>query len=132
MTAQALDDLIYEGKPCLMQTELGLRRHPRIRTVPDAEAKAQCVVYNTTACWRGYLAEWEIRDGRLFLNGLRGGYNLDGTEPLAAEWVSGTIRIEEREVISDFWDENFNGGYPREFVIEIEHGIVVATNAVTR
>jgi hypothetical protein len=125
VTAQALDYLTHEGKQCLMRTELALKKHPRIMSLSDRDAREQFDMCFTTACWRNYLGEWEIRKNRLFLNRLRGKYNLIGPEPLAAEWVSGTIHVEECEIISDFWDDKYNGGNPREFVVEVQRGVVL-------
>ena len=125
MTAQALDYLTYEGKACLLRTELALKQHPRIETVSDQRAREQWTLCFTTACWRNFTGDWEIHEGKLLLTRLRGKYNLIGPEPLAVEWFSGAIHFQELEIVTDFWDDNYNGGNPREFSVEIQRGIVV-------
>jgi len=75
-----------------MEKELGWTRppplpgsHPRIWASHDGRL--------STACWRGYIATWEIKDGRLYLVELsdRHTYRLEGDEPLFAEWFSGAL-----------------------------------------
>lgn len=127
MTIQASDGILYEGVPCLLKSELQLRASPRLLTVSHEEARASCPVYFTTACWRNFVAQWEIREGRLYLVSLTGKYRLTGGESLAAEWISRTLHIEEEEVITDFWDQDYNSGFPRAFTVEVERGIVVAS-----
>jgi hypothetical protein len=37
----------------------------------DENSKPECLSMGSTACWRGYIAKWEVRDGSLFLKSLR-------------------------------------------------------------
>jgi hypothetical protein len=132
MTIQASDGISYEGVPCYLKSELHLPESPRLVTVSDQEARATCSVCFTTACWRNFVAEWEIREGRLYLVNLTGKYRLTGAEPMAAEWISRTLHINEEEVITDFWDEDYNSGAPRAFTVEVERGVVMASTYVQR
>jgi len=67
----------------------------------------------SSACARGYVGTWEIREGRLNLVDVRGYYKLVGETPLLADWFSGTLQIPR-------------GG----LVFTIEAGIVVHTTTV--
>ena len=68
--------------------------HPRIIELTDkqiwAKGEARRVSSN---CWRGYLGSWEIKDGRLYLLKLERDYELDGDEPLFADWVTEELHI---------------------------------------
>lgn len=46
-----------------------------------------------SSCWRGYVATWELRDGRLWLVALQGQLALAGERPLLASWVGGLYRL---------------------------------------
>lgn len=52
------------------------------------------VFEQSSACWRGYVANWAVVDGKLYLTEIDGAYRLDGSEPLFADWYSGTLRME--------------------------------------
>lgn len=65
MTAQIGDTILYEGNKYIMASE-----PPLSGTVLDKfEIR---FISGFTACWRGYLAEWEIVDNKLFLNKVSG------------------------------------------------------------
>jgi hypothetical protein len=132
VTIQANDGISYEGVPCYLKSELQLSVSPRLVTVSDEEARDTCSVCFTTACWRNFIAKWEIREGGLYLVSLTGKYRLTAGEPLAAVWISRTLHIDEVEVIADFWDEDYNSGVPRAFTVVVEKGGVVASTYVRR
>lgn len=48
-----------------------------------------------SCCWRGYQGTWEIQaDARLYLIALDDNlYQLQGSEPVLADWVSGSITL---------------------------------------
>ena len=86
MTEQAADVLIYNGETTWVDRPPPLPgSHPRIWASHDGQL--------STACWRGYIATWEIKDGRLYLVELsdRYTYRLEGEEPIFAEWFSGDL-----------------------------------------
>jgi hypothetical protein len=65
MTAQFPDRLTFEGRACSLLSnplEAYFERHP----------PRPLFVAESTANWRGYIASWEITDGRLFLTDLKG------------------------------------------------------------
>jgi len=71
----------------------------------DEKPKPECLSMGSTACWRGYIAKWEVRNGSLFLKSLRK-ENLpnedekpiplqsvfpDANGPVLADWFSGVL-----------------------------------------
>jgi len=93
MTAQAHEILILEGQKTSMACCPPLpENEPRI-------TKSALTMLNS-ACWRGYIGTWEIKQGRLFLVGLSGNYNLGEGEPIFADWFSGEITIPEGEILN--------------------------------
>ena len=65
MTAQIGDKIIFEGTEYIMASEPSLSSMVLDRY--EIRFIAGC-----TACWRGYVAEWEIADNKLFLNKVSG------------------------------------------------------------
>lgn len=61
--------------------------------VPGVTHRAQSG--SNSSCWRGYVATWELREGRVWLAALQGPEGLEGQwelrdgPPLLASWVSG-------------------------------------------
>lgn len=97
MTAQVADHLTFQGQEYRLFAEplslwLNKRRNRNIRFQQIS-----------TACWRGYVARWEVLDDRLFLVNISGHFQ-DGRELSVAElfpdspelvfanWVTGTAR----------------------------------------
>ena len=95
MTHQLHENIIYEGKDVSMFSFPGFPEdHPRIIELTDkqiwAKGEARRV---SSACWRGYIGSWEIKDGKLYLLNLERNYDLEGDEPLFAEWVTGELSV---------------------------------------
>lgn len=82
-----------------------------------------------TACWRGYQGSWEIKDGKLFLTGIRGKYQLSDGDPIFAGWFSGTIRIPIGNIIR-YVHSGFSTVYEKEMNITIQNGFVTAIATV--
>ena len=127
MTGQVYEKVLYEGRNLLLACEnVLLTSHPRIVEVTHEEAVASNSHCFTTACWRGFVGEWEIKDGRLMLNRVTGKYRLVGSAPLFAQWFSGELRIPTGPMI-----EYVHGGYMSKFAsemfLQIENGVVTNT-----
>ncbi len=95
MTHQLHENMIYEGNNVSMFSFPGFpENHPRIIELTDeqiwAKGEARRV---SSACWRGYVGTWKIKDGRLYLLKLERDYELLGDEPLFADWVSEELTI---------------------------------------
>lgn len=88
MTHQTPDQIIYRGILTTLECELlpsFPKNHPRI-------SKSAEILFST-ACYRGYLARWEIRERRLYLLSVEGRFALEGSEPLFADWFIGRLLI---------------------------------------
>jgi hypothetical protein len=82
-----------------------------------------------TACWRGYVAKWELRNGRFYLREIRGKYELTGDEPLFADWFSGVLRIPRGQLLQ-YVHMGFASVYEEELHIKIERGMVVKSRVI--
>lgn len=78
----------------------------------------------STACWRRYVATWEIKAGRLYLRGVTGRYQLNSTEPLFADWVSDVLWVPHGELLQ-YVHMGFDSLYEFDMVISVSDGIVV-------
>jgi len=126
MTAQMPERLIIDGEPAMLTFCPPLPfGHPRLIQVDEEEAS------NTfsTACWRGYIGSWEIKEGRFFLCGLCGQYKLQGEEPLFADWFTGVLRIPRGRMLH-YVHMGFGSVYEKELHIKIEKGVVVKSHVV--
>jgi hypothetical protein len=65
MTAQEGDKLVFKGKSYTMASE-----PPLSLSEPDRHEIR--FVGGRTSCWRGYIAEWAVRDDKLYLTGVEG------------------------------------------------------------
>ncbi len=123
MTAQVHEDLIVEGRHMSMSTCPPIPvEHPRIESKPPRPP--------STACWRGYIGQWEIRDGRLYLTGFREGhYRLRGASPLPATWFSGILVVPAGEILQ-YVHMGFETVFALELQVEIARGEVVRARLV--
>jgi hypothetical protein len=133
MTAQIHERLKYEGEELSMAycppIPLG---HPRIAEI-DVEKRAydsqDSMILFSTACWRRYQGSWEVKDGRFYLTGLRGLYQLAGDEPLLADWFTGILRIPRGELLH-YVHMGFGSVYEQELHVKIEAGMVTDSRVV--
>lgn len=132
MTAQMHERLILDGEETSMAFCPPLPKgHPRIfepRPGEDSTDPAHFVPCGT-ACWRGYLGAWEIKDGRFYLVALRGRFQLRQGDPLLADWFTGVLRVPKGEVLQ-YVHMGFGSVHEEEVHIKIENGVVVTTRVV--
>lgn len=127
MTAQISERLTYEGRQLSMCSE-PLNDYFALSGIrPGFES-------NCTALWRGYIGEWEILDGRLYLTGLSGTLE-DGTEAtletffpgfrerVFAHWFSGRIRVPQGKML-DYVHMGYASTYERDLLLDIENGVL--------
>ena len=136
MTAQAHERLILDGVETSMTScpEIPVD-HERIETV-SMEEVAEAIRSGrmhgsvlSTACWRKYIATWEIREGRLYLVSIDGVFRLAGEGPLHAVWVDGALRV-PRGRMTRYVHMGFESRYERELLITVEKGNVTETREV--
>jgi len=130
MTAQFPETLHYDGRKLSMCTE-PLNDYFAFANITPNFAS------NCTALWRGYVGEWEINDGRLYLIRLSGTLE-DGTEAslgsifpeflerVFAHWYSGIIRVPQGKIL-EYVHMGYGSTYEDDLLIEIEKGVVTTT-----
>lgn len=128
MTAQAHENLIYEGEETSMTSCPPLPAgHPRIVELTQQEAWARKdlpSVVTSTACWRGYVGSWEVRGGLLYLTRVVGRYEMLGDEPIFADWFSGVLSIPRGELLR-YVHMGFGSVYEQNLYLKVEGGRVV-------
>jgi len=106
-TTQIQDRIIYDSNEYFGDYE----EFPLEDYWSDENPKPECLYMTSTACWRGYIATWEIRNGSLFLKSLgkEAMPNADETPipltnvfpdadgPVPAEWYSGVLECNRGE-----------------------------------
>jgi hypothetical protein len=128
MTAQIMEQLLYDGKKVPMCTE-PLSDYFAMGGL-NPGFKSTC-----TALWRGYVGSWEIVDDRLYLIALQGSLE-DGTEAslatifpeypsrVFAHWYSDAIRIPEGRQI-EYVHMGYGSTYERDLLLDVERGVVM-------
>lgn len=140
MTAQVHEELILNGNKVEMSSAPPLPDdHPRIvecdfdykayENVKYGEEDFAIACIGSTACWRGYIGTWEIKDNCLYLVNLRGHKKLEGSEPLLAEWFSGELRLNEGELLL-YVHMGFGSVFEFETRYKIETGRVKEVNRI--
>ena len=130
MTAQFGEKLRYKDKEVEMFTT-PLDDYFATRGI-DPGFKFTC-----TALWRGYIGQWEVVDDHLYLVGIEATLADGSAASLAtifpdspdrvfAHWYSGTIRVPQGEML-DYVHMGYRSTFERNLLIEVEQGIVVAT-----
>ncbi len=136
MTAQVPEKLIIDGKRKSMTFCPPIPDSPDIITpVPDEEVDAAIKagkldsVICSTACWRGYIGTWEIKDGNFFLKKLVGCIELAQSKPIHATWFTGVIRIPQGKLLH-YVHMGFGSLYEKELHIKIEAGVVTKQRVI--
>lgn len=134
MTAQVLDSITVEGvRSGLASTPLGVWL--------DAHPDHARFVSPHTANWRGYVADWSVRDDTLWLDGVHGWVPLahdsagspeevdlerlgDANLPVEATWVSGELRVVQGEIIA-YVHGGFGSTWEIEIVLSVDQGRII-------
>lgn len=131
MTAQFHENLILEGHKTTMAFCPPIpSQHPRIAFLTDNQIRQGIKAgkinpfVHSTACWRGYIGTWELKDGRFYLVDISGRFKLKSPEPLFADWVTAVLRIPDGEMLH-YVHMGFGSVYEFETHIKIENGFVV-------
>lgn len=91
-----------------------------------------------TALWRGYVASWELRKGKLYLTSIEGMLTNgrqatlqtvfpDATGDIFAHWYSGSFRLPEGELPGTICI-GYSPVYGRYLVLTIENGILISSH----
>lgn len=134
MTAQVPDRLVLRGEEyalCATPLEDYLKR---VR-----KARRPAFMWSSTACYRGYVARWEVKARKLYLTALEGWIERDNAPisgglrdafprlktPLFASWVTDTLRCPEGRLLS-YVHAGFASTYERDRLIHFEKGVLVS------
>lgn len=126
MTAQAGERLFYKGEETWMAAE-PLNQYLQKRN--DIK-----FISPSTACWRGYFGQWEIKDNKLYLIGLKAylegyrevdlNYLFPRQKQVIADWFSGKIRVPQGEML-DYVHMGYASLFERDLILEIKNGELV-------
>jgi len=121
MTAQIPDTLLIDGK-ChpvyISNTETPLLPpSSRILHIDSA-------LPNNSACWRGYQALWEIKNGALYLKDLSGMYNISDGESILADHFTGVLRVPKGKLLH-YDNMGFSSVFSEELHISVRDGEIL-------
>ena len=136
-TAQIGERLLYKGETnrlCTLPLDPYLKAH-NLRLYEVAPSNK---IIMSTACWRGYVGTWEIKNGFLWLVNVE---NLDQAQvplskvftnqapPIKATWYSGTLHVTQGKMLR-YVHAEFASKFERDLYIEIDNGKVVGERVV--
>lgn len=131
MTAQVREQLIYQGEEYSIDSCPSIPHNdPRVKQLSGADFIDEQGIFLSTACWRQYIATWEIKDDRLYLCKVEGVYQLVDDTPIFADWFSGEICVPQGELINCNIEADFLLEYEKELFIQVENGLVTQTKLV--
>jgi hypothetical protein len=127
MTAQIREIIYYKGEKTVMATE-PLSSYLQSR-------KDICFNARSSACWRGYLGIWKIKDKRLFLVKLKGyidedykevelEYIFPGKKEVFADWFSGKIRISQGELLQ-YVHMGYSSVFEKDLFLKFKDGVLI-------
>lgn len=125
MTATIHDRLIGRRRARHMRSYVPIgRKHPLILSMSDEDVMKKWPGLASYEWSRGFVGEWRIADGRLYLLRVYGVFNYDGTEPIHATWVTQEITVPVGPVVHNSqWHGIVRAGSVHYFV---ERGMVTA------
>lgn len=124
MTEQALEKIIYAGKN---ERLLGTPLESYFELI-ESNIYFQ---HNASNCWRGYVGEWEVIDGRVYLIGfearLSSGKQIrledifpNFLERVFAHWITGALRIPQGKRV--------NYRYEGVITLHVKAGVIDSTS----
>jgi len=132
MTAQAGDTLIFEGESYTIASE-PLYEH--------LEQKGIEFTSMSTACWRGYIATWEIKKEKLFLAELEAyvghysevdlDYLFPGKKEVFAEWFTGDIIVPHGKMLQ-YFHAGYESIYEKEMYLTFKNGVLIERREVNK
>lgn len=130
MTAQISEILHYQGRKQRMCTE-PLGAYFALAGI-EPRFEVSC-----TALWRGYVGEWAVIEGRLYLIGISG--TLEGDTPATLEtffpgfpdrvfahWYSGQVRLPQGRQL-EYVHGGYGSTYEQDLLIDFDQGLVSQT-----
>jgi hypothetical protein len=120
MTLQVPDNLIYEGQTYY------LFDYPSIPLIDEkiVERTDPKGLIHSTACSRGYISVWEIRDNQIFLKDVKGCYEKLCEEDIFAHWMSRSLNAKTGDRIPTVLSLMTWPLSSIEKTIEVERGVI--------
>jgi hypothetical protein len=134
MTAQIGEILIYNNEEYFMQCE------PLYYYLIKLKKKAQPKMpMRNTACWRGYVGKWEIKDNKLFLVDItihslekelsNIGYIFKENKEIFASWFTGQLVLPQGEML-EYVHAGYESVFEKELLLKIENGVFIESEIV--
>lgn len=135
MTAQVHDRLIYKGQ------HFDLAAEPLHPWLARRRNKHVGFKRRTTACWRGYVASWEIVEDRLYLVDIRANFADGRAATLAdlfpetpqrvpATWFTGELRCPTGRLLG-YIHSGYSSIYEQDLFLRFEQGVLLEERTVT-
>lgn len=127
MSAQMYDRITINGE------DLNLAAAPLEEFFRRNPVKRPAFSSFNSGCMRGYVASWEVREGRLYLTGIRmvcdtessfASIFPDAPDGVFADWVSGELRCSSGRLL-EVDNAGFGGRREFETTLEVEEGVVL-------
>ena len=87
---------------------------------------------SSTACRRGFISTWQIKDDRLYLNDIIGRYKLSTNVPVVADWYTDTLKVPTGKQLTNSFVTPLEDIYEEEIHLKIENGIVISSEIIDR
>jgi hypothetical protein len=126
MTAQIKELLLYKGDKVGMATE---PLCPYLKNRKDIN-----FLFRSTACLRGYLGIWELRDKELFIIKLQAcvedykkvdlNYLFPDKSEIFADWFSGEIRIPQGEMLQ-YVHTGYESIFEKDLILKFKKGVLI-------
>lgn len=144
MTAQFREILHYEGKTYHLATEplkplLEIIGDDLYKSSGGEKTSESDELMRSTACWRGYVGEWEIKNDKLYMIGIKGYPDVNkvftmehlfpGQEKVFARWFSGEIRIPHGKLLH-YEHMGYMSIYEKELFLEFKDGVLFSKREV--
>ncbi len=97
-------------------------KNPNI--IPNNNLLEHC---HSSACWRGYIGSWLIKDEKLYLTKIAGKFKMLNDEPLFSEWYTGSFVIHEKITVLNY--REIQDTYDN-IKIEFKEGIVISSTRI--
>ncbi|MAQ69691.1 MAG: hypothetical protein CMD23_01175 [Flavobacteriales bacterium] len=91
-------------------------------------------VFHSTACWRGYLGTWEIRDRKLFLIDFKGwlkghnevdlSYLFPEKNEVFADWFNEKIRIPHGKMLK-YVHLGYESVFEKDLILNFKKGVLI-------
>jgi len=138
MTAQVMEKLIFNGKEVYMASE------PLACYLSNLKEKPHFFPF-LSACWRGYIGTWEIKDDKLYLIGVESNgailknkqepwrtgvdYIFPNQHEVFAEWFTGVVRIPQGDML-DYVHGGYESTFESDLFLEFKNGKLIGQRIV--